>query len=136
MSITNEIIFVENGKLNFGDYILEEKSKKEDFAFNGDLYKVKTFKGITKLERNGLFAYESEPCSKVREFQTTINGLSFIVESYEDLQITLGVEEEKEYEVFIDGKEIGTIKTNISGKLVLSIEFEDKSSAKVEIIRK
>lgn len=136
MSITNEIIFVENGKLNFGDYILEEKSKKEDFAFNGDLYKVKTFKGITKLERNGLFAYESEPGSKVREFRTTINGLSFIVESYEDLQITLGVEEEKEYEVFIDGKEIGTIKTNISGKLVLSIEFEDKSSAKVEIIRK
>lgn len=136
MSLTNEIIFVENGKLNFGDYILEEKSKKEDFAFNGDLYKVKTFKGITKLERNGLFAYESEPGSKVREFQTTINGLSFIVESYEDLQITLGVEEEKEYEVFIDGKEIGTIKTNISGKLVLSIEFEDKSSVKVEIIRK
>ena len=136
MSITNEIIFVENGKLNFGDYILEEKSKKEDFAFNGDLYKVKTFKGITKLERNGLFAYESEPGSKVREFQTTINGLSFMVESYEDLQITLGVEEEKEYEVFIDGKEIGTIKTNISGKLVLSIEFEDKSSVKVEIIRK
>ncbi len=136
MSLTNEIIFVENGKLNFGDYILEEKSKKEDFSFNGDLYKVKTFKGITKLERNGLFAYESEPGSKVREFQTTINGLSFIVESYEDLQITLGVEEEKEYEVFIDGKEVGTIKTNISGKLVLSIEFEDKSSAKVEIIRK
>ncbi len=136
MSLTNEIIFVENGKLNFGDYILEEKSKKEDFAFNGDLYKVKTFKGITKLERNGLFAYESEPGSKVREFQTTINGLSFIVESYEDLQITLGVEEEKEYEVFIDGKEIGTMKTNISGKLVLFIEFEDKNSAKVEIIRK
>ena len=136
MSLTNEIIFVENGKLNFGDYILEEKSKKEDFAFNGDLYKVKTFKGITKLERNGLFAYESEPGSKVREFQTTINGLSFIVESYEDLQITLGVEEEKEYEVFIDGKEIGTMKTNISGKLVLFIEFEDKNSTKVEIIRK
>lgn len=136
MSLTNEIIFVENGKLNFGDYILEEKSKKEDFAFNGDLYKVKTFKGITKLERNGLFAYESEPGSKVREFQTTINGLSFIVESYEDLQITLGVEEEKEYEVFVDGKEIGTMKTNISGKLVLFIEFEDKNSAKVEIIRK
>lgn len=136
MSLTNEIIFVENGKLNFGDYILEEKSKKEDFAFNGDLYKVKTFKGITKLERNGLFAYESEPGSKVREFQTTVNGLSFIVESYEDLQITLGVEEEKEYEVFIDGKEIGTMKTNISGKLVLFIEFEDKNSTKVEIIRK
>ena len=37
MSLTNEIIFVENGKLNFGDYILEEKSKKEDFSFNGDL---------------------------------------------------------------------------------------------------
>lgn len=136
MSLTNEIIFVENGKLNFGDYTLAEKSKKEDFAFNGDLYKVKTFKEITKLERNGLFAYESEPGSKVKDFDVNTRGLSFIVESYEDLQITLGVEEEKEYEVFIDGKELGVMKTNISGKLVLSVEFEDKNEAKVEIIKK
>ena len=57
MSLAKELIFVENGKLNFGDYDLKEKSKKEDFEFNGDLYKVKTFKEITKLEKNGLLVY-------------------------------------------------------------------------------
>lgn len=136
MSLANEIIFVENGKLNFGDYSLEVKSKKEDFAFNGDLYKVKTFKEITKLEKNGLFAYESEPGSRVKNFELSSRGISFIVESYEDIQITLGVEEEKEYEVFINGKELGVMKTNISGKLVLFVEFEDEKEAKIHIIKK
>ena len=33
--------------------------QKQDFEHQGDLYKVKTFKEITKLERNGMFVYES-----------------------------------------------------------------------------
>ena len=32
-----------------------------DFEFCGDLYKVKTFFEITKLEKNGMFVYESVP---------------------------------------------------------------------------
>ena len=32
----------------------------------GDLYKVKTFKEITKLERNGMFVYESVPGTSSR----------------------------------------------------------------------
>lgn len=33
------------------------KTKLADFEVNGDLYKVKTFKEITKLEKNGTFVY-------------------------------------------------------------------------------
>ena len=37
----------------FGDYTLASKTKLDGFEFQGDLYKVKTFKEITKLEKNG-----------------------------------------------------------------------------------
>ena len=57
-----ELIYVQdNGKLAFGDYTLAAKAKADGFEFGGDLYKVKTFQEITKLERNGMFAYESVP---------------------------------------------------------------------------
>ena len=52
-----ELIYVQdNGKLAFGDYTLAAKAKADGFEFGGDLYKVKTFQEITKLERNGITA--------------------------------------------------------------------------------
>ena len=42
----------ENGTISFGDYTLASKTKVEGFEFQGDLYKVKTFNEITKLEKN------------------------------------------------------------------------------------
>ena len=50
-----------DGSIGFGDYTLAVKSKLSDFPHLGDLYKVKTFAEITKLERNGSFVYESVP---------------------------------------------------------------------------
>ena len=40
-----------DGTLSFGNYLLETKTKKADFKFEGDTYKIKTFKEITRLER-------------------------------------------------------------------------------------
>ena len=39
----------ENGSLSFGDYSLTQKTKLDDFSFEGDTYKVKTFQEITCL---------------------------------------------------------------------------------------
>ncbi len=50
-----------DGTISFGDYSLNTKSKLQDFEHAGDLYKIKTFYEITKLERNGSFVYESVP---------------------------------------------------------------------------
>ena len=75
MSLNKELIFVNEDKLNFGNFELDKKAKKEDFEFRGDLYKIKTFKDITKLEKNGLFLYESEPGSRVSDF--ILNKLGF-----------------------------------------------------------
>lgn len=41
----------ENGSLSFGDYSLTQKTKLDDFSFEGDTYKVKTFQEITRLEK-------------------------------------------------------------------------------------
>ena len=85
MSVINELIRTEaNGTLSFGNYSLAAKSKVEDFEHEGDLYKVKTFKEITKLERNGMFVYESVPGTAVHHFHSTQIGVSFEVEGKEN----------------------------------------------------
>ena len=54
MTIIDGLIRSEaDGSLSFGNYSLPKKSKVSDFEHNGDLYKVKTHKEVTKLEKNG-----------------------------------------------------------------------------------
>ena len=135
MAAISELIRTEaNGTLSFGDYTLGAKAKLDNYDFNGDKYKVKTFKEITKLERNGLFVYESVPGTAVTDFKQTENTVAFTVEGPEDAQITLELEEETEYEISIDGKSAGTMKTDLGGKLSVSVELEgaDKVAIKVE----
>ena len=52
MAIVKELLRTEeDGRLSFGDYTLASKTKLDNFEFEGDLYKVKTFSEITKLEK-------------------------------------------------------------------------------------
>lgn len=61
MSVVNEILKVENNYLCFGNYLVTEKQKLENFDFNGDKYKVKTHNEITRLEKNGKMILETVP---------------------------------------------------------------------------
>ncbi len=134
MSVVSELIRTEaDGTISFGNYEPPAKSKKSDFEHDGDLYKVKTFKEITKLERNGMFVYESVPGTAVSHLKATENGMSFTVECPTDAQITVELEEETSYQVFVDDKEVGEMKTNLGGKLVLSVELDSTESAAVRI---
>lgn len=134
MSVVSELIRTEaDGTISFGNYELPAKSKKSDFEHDGDLYKVKTFKEITKLERNGMFVYESVPGTAVSHLKATENDMSFTVECPTDAQITVELEEETSYQVFVDDKEVGEMKTNLGGKLVLSVELDSTESAAVRI---
>ena len=115
MAVINELLRVEtDGTLSFGNYELESKSKLSDFEFNGDLYKVKTFKEITKLERNGMLVYESVPGTTVTGFKS---------------------EDGAEYTVYIDEVNAGHMKANLGGKLVLSFEINQGKSSKVKIVK-
>ena len=99
----------------------------------GDLYKVKTYRKLTKLEKNGMFAYESEPGTSVLQFVETENGVSFLVESDADAQITVGLEEDTEYSVSVGESKIGAMKTNLSGKLSISVELENTGEVAVKM---
>ena len=137
MAAITELIRTEaDGTISFGDYTLSSKAKLDNFDFKGDLYKVKTFREITKLERNGMFVYESVPGTAVSNFAQTENGVSFVVEGAEDVQITLELEEEREYEIDIDGASVGTMKTNLGGKLSLSVELAGVASASIKVEKK
>ena len=136
MAVVKELLRAEeDGTLSFGDYTLNAKKKLSDFAFEGDLYKVKTYDGITRLERNDTLVYESVPGTAVREMKITENGVSFTVEGAQDVQITLGMEEGATYDVRLDGKNIGCIETTMGGKLAFGIELENAEQVRVDVKR-
>lgn len=124
MAVVDELIREEAGTLSFGNYEIKQKTKKDGFNFNGDIYKIKTFNEITKLERNGMFVYESVPGTAVHDFKATDKAVSLVVEGNEDAQVTLELEAEKEYKIHIDKVYVGKLKTNLGGKLNMSVELE------------
>ena len=124
MTVVKELIRSElDGTLSFGDYTLDTKTKKDGFEFQGDIYKVKTFKEITKLEKNGMFVYESVPGTAVEHFEVSEDVISFKVSGTGDAQITLELEAEKEYKIYVDDTNLGKMKTNLGGKLSFSVEL-------------
>lgn len=136
MAVIEELLRGEtNGSISFGNHKLAQKAKVEDFQHAGDLLKVKTFRDITKLEKNGMFLYESVPGTSVLNFTETENGVEFVAEGDEDAQITVGLEEDTEYEVFVNGKSVGTMATGLSGKLSLSVELEAAGEVPVRVKR-
>ena len=137
MAVVEELLRSEsNGAISFGNHQLAQKAKKEDYEHGGDIYKVKTFQAITKLEKNGLFLYESVPGTSVLNFAETAEGISFTVEGDQDAQITIGLEDDSEYEVIVAGESVGTMKTNLSGKLNLSVELEGIGEVDVKLVKK
>lgn len=134
MAIVAELLRAEeNGAISFGNHKLAQKTKVEDFEHAGDLYKVKTYQAMTKLEKNGMFVYESVPGTSVNRFTETQDGISFTVEGSGDAQITVGLQDETEYEVFINNESIGKMRTNLGGKLNLSVELSETEEVDVRI---
>lgn len=136
MAVVEELLRAESDRtISFGNHKLAAKAKLEDYEHGGNLYKVKTFKELTKLEKNGMFAYESEPGTSVNCFEETENGLTFTVEGDEDAQITVGLEEDTVYTVYVNGANAGEMKTNLSGKLSISVELASVGAVEVKIVK-
>ena len=136
MAVVKELLRSEaDGAISFGNHKLEQKAKLEDYEHAGDLLKVKTCREITKLEKNGMFLYESVPGTSVNGFLEKENGVDFIVEGDEDAQITIGLMDDTEYEVFVGGSSIGTMKTGLGGKLSLSVELEAVGEVTVKVVQ-
>lgn len=137
MAAVEELLRSEsNGTLSFGNHELAAKAKREDYVHEKDTYKVKTYNAMTRLEKNGLFLYESVPGTSVHNFCENESGISFVVEGKQDAQITVGAEDGAEYEIVVAGESAGTVKTNLSGKLNISVELEGAGEVEVNIIKK
>jgi hypothetical protein len=136
MAVVEELIRKESdGTISFGNYTLNVKSKASDFEHQGDLYKVKTFNEITKLEKNGMFVYESVPGTAVFHLDAKENQISFEVSGNETAQITLELEAEKEYKIFKNDLNLGKMKTNLGGKLVLSLELAEDGEDFIKVVK-
>ena len=116
MAAVKELLRAEtDGTLSFGDYTLDNKTKLDGFDFQGDIYKVKTFK---------------------ENFKATENVVSFKVCGETDFQFTLGMEADAEYVVYMDDVNIGDMTTNLSGKLSVSAEAEAGKEIEIKVVRK
>lgn len=122
-----------DGSLSFGDYTLASKTKLADFKHEGDIYKVKTFNEMTRLEKNDSFVYESEPGTSVYNMKYSDNGVDFTVEGAEDAQLTLDLREATEYQISLNGESVGTMKTNMGGKLSFSVELNEGTPVAVSV---
>jgi len=135
MATVKELLRTENNEtLSFGDYTLDAKAKVEDYEFKGNLYKVKTFKEITKLERDGAFVYESVPGTAVNNFKADDKGVEFSVSGDKDAEITIELSENTTYKINVAGRE-SEMATGISGKLSFSVNLEGEGEVKVSICK-
>lgn len=136
MSVVKELLRAEaDGTLSFGNYELGEKSKLSDFEHKGDMYKVKTFKEITKLERNGMFVYESVPGTAVNNFYESDTEVCFTIEGEDDAQITVEAENGAIYKVYVNDINVGKVTANLGGKLVISVEINKGETSKVRLVK-
>lgn len=113
------------GYLSFGDYLADSKKKIQDFEVDGDMYQLKTYSEVTRLEKNGRLLYESVPGTTVYDFYLDDKELHFVVEGVEDAQITVELEAEQEYKIYVEQVQIGKMKSNLAGKLNLSVDFSN-----------
>ena len=126
MAIIKEILKADNNYLAFGNYLVKEKQKLEDFMFNNNKYKVKTHDELTRLEKNDNMLLETVPGSAIHKFIIKDNLISFEAEGFENTQITLGLEPDQTYELKIDDILINKSKANSFGKFSFSVTLSDK----------
>ena len=111
MAVVEELLRSEvNGNISFGNHKLAAKAKLEDF--------------------------ESVPGTSVCDFCEKEDIISFTVEGDQDAQITIGLSDDTEYEIIVAGESAGVMKTNLSGKLNISVELEGMGQVEVKLNKK
>ncbi len=119
-------LIVANGSngISFGNHEVVEKQKLEGFELEGDLYKVKTHNQITRLEKNGRLLYESVPGTTVEGLKLDSDIMNFtVIGSAEDAQITVELEADQDYKVYINQIQLGKVTSNLAGKISFSVDF-------------
>ncbi len=126
MSKKLEIIKInEDQTLTFGNYEVVEKQKVSDFEYKGDTLAVKTHRDVTVLKSNDTLVIETVPGTLIQNFSSEEGSVSFDIIGYKQTIVTLGVEPEVEYNVYIDGTKIDILTSKASGKASISLDVEN-----------
>jgi len=135
MAIIEQLIRLEaNNTISFGNYLETTKQKVLNFEATGDLYKIKTYNEITRLEKNGSLLFEAVPGCTVHNLALSETRMSFDIEGFDHTQITIELEDSTEYKIIVDDVTIDKLKTNLSGKINFSLGLNQTS--KLVIIEK
>ena len=65
---------------------------------------------------------ESLPGCTVHHFSNDGRTVTFSLETYRDTTVTLELESDKEYRIFMDDEEVDKVKANLAGKVTFSTE--------------
>lgn len=127
MAIVVEALRLENDKtLSFGNYIVKEKQKVVDFDVDGDIYKIRTHNEVTRLSKNGKLLLETVPGATVHNLKVTDKLTTFSIEGFEDTLVTLELDSDANYSIYVNDVNIDKVKTGLSGKINFSVELNSQ----------
>ena len=87
------------------------------------------------MKRNGTFVYESIPGTASKRFlRKQADEVSFFVDGKGQTQITLELESNKEYRVFVGDRDLGVSKTDVGGKITLDVDLENGNLTTVKVV--
>ncbi|MFI3230729.1 MAG: endosialidase [bacterium] len=133
MAVINEGIILNDDKtISFGNYEVTEKLKVKDFEVDGDIYKVRTHNLVTRLSKNSQLLLETVPGATIHNLSVTEFKTCFELEGAGDISVTLELEPETNYSLYIDDVNLDKVKTNKSGKINFSTSVS-KSAQQVKI---
>ncbi len=132
-TIQEGIILNDDKTLSFGNYEVTEKIKVTDFNVDGNIYKIRTHNEVTRLSKNGNLLLETVPGATIHNLYINEKEATFSAEGLGDTLITLELEPNTNYSLFINDVNIDKIKTNLSGKINFSTTLSKEAQAiKVE----
>ncbi len=120
--IKEAIVLNDDNTLSFGNYEIADKQKVE-FEANGNLYKVRTHKDVTRLSKNTQLLLETVPGATVHHLKVTEKEVTFEIEGNGGTQVTLELENDSHYTIYIDDVSIANTATNFAGKISFGMEL-------------
>ena len=135
MIIKEGLVIEEDGTLSFGNHEAIEKQKVENFEYQGNTYKISTYKEATRLEKNEELVLETVPGSTLHNFSSKddLSRISFSIEGFpKSTIITVQLEEDAVYRVTSGKDNLGSMKSNISGKVKFSVDLSKPTHVVIE----
>lgn len=134
MAIISEIIRVEpDNTISFGNYLAVDKQKLGDFKLGSDKYKVKTHNELTRCERNDKILIETVPGAAIHNFCQSGERTVFAASGQGNTRFTMGLEPNANYTVHVDGEQVGTSGSGVSGKINFGAELADTKLCSIVI---